>query len=87
MGDTDAVTVLEMAHRRQLVNAGVLRTDSLLIPERPLPQGNDSVMVVGGGGRVKSGAVHPSISTLRTGKSIQNPLGWEEPHAKRSDAG
>ena len=38
MGDTNAVTVLEMAHRRQLINAGVLRTDSLLLPERPLPQ-------------------------------------------------
>ena len=38
-GDTNAVTVVEMAHRRQLVNAGVLRTDSLLLPERPLPQG------------------------------------------------
>ena len=39
MFDTNAVTVLEVAHRRQLVNAGVLRTDSLLLPERPLPQG------------------------------------------------
>ena len=29
----------ERAHRRQLINAGVLRTDSLLLPERPLPQG------------------------------------------------
>ena len=41
MDDTNAVTVLEMAHRRQLINAGVLRTDSLLLPERPLPQGNE----------------------------------------------
>ena len=39
MGDTNAVTVLEMAHRRQLINAGVLRTGSLLLPERPLKQG------------------------------------------------
>ena len=38
MGDTNAVSVLEMAHRRQLVNAGVLRTDSLLLLERPPPQ-------------------------------------------------
>ena len=30
-----------MAHRRQLINAGVLRTDSLLLPERPLPPGNE----------------------------------------------
>ena len=29
----------EMAHRRQLINAGVLRTGSLLLPERPLKQG------------------------------------------------
>ena len=35
MGDTNAVTVLEVAHRRQLINAGVLRTDSLLLPKRP----------------------------------------------------
>ena len=41
MGDANAVTVLEMAHRRQLINAGVLRTDSLLLPERPLPYGNE----------------------------------------------
>ena len=41
MGDTNAVSVLEMAHRRQLVNAGVLRTDSLLLLERPLPQENE----------------------------------------------
>ena len=34
MGDTNAVSVLEMAHRRQLVNAGVLRTNSLLLLER-----------------------------------------------------
>ena len=39
-----AVTVLEMAHRRQLINAGVLRTDSLLLPERPLPQGDCTLM-------------------------------------------
>ena len=39
MGDTNAVSVLEMAHRWQLINAGVLRTDTLLLPERPLPQG------------------------------------------------
>ena len=39
MGDTNAVSVLEMAHRRQLVNAGVHRFDSLLLLERPLPQG------------------------------------------------
>ena len=38
MGDTNAVCVLEMAHKRQLINAGVLRTDSLLLPERPLPK-------------------------------------------------
>ena len=38
MGDTNAVTALEMAHRRQLINAGVLRTDPLLLPERPPPQ-------------------------------------------------
>ena len=41
MGDTNAVSVLEMAHRRQLINAGVLRTDSLLLPERPLPHGDE----------------------------------------------
>ena len=35
MGDTNAVSVLELAHRRQLINAGVLRTDSLLLLERP----------------------------------------------------
>ena len=39
MGDTNAVAVLELAHRRQLINAGVLRTETLLLPERPLPQG------------------------------------------------
>ena len=39
MGDTNAVAVLEMAHRRQLINAGVLRSGSLLLPERPLPDG------------------------------------------------
>ena len=41
MGDTNAISVLEMAHRRQLINAGVLRTESLLLPERPLPQGTE----------------------------------------------
>ena len=41
MGHTNAVSVLEMAHRRQLINAGVLRTHSLLLPERPLPHGNE----------------------------------------------
>ena len=41
MGDTNAVTVLEMSYHRQLINAGVLRTDSLLLPERPLPQGQE----------------------------------------------
>ena len=41
MGDTNAVSVLEMAHRRQLINAGALRTHSLLLPERSLPQGNE----------------------------------------------
>ena len=40
MGDTNAAMVLEMAHRRQLINAGVLRPDSLLLLERPLPQGD-----------------------------------------------
>ena len=39
MGDTNAVAVLEMAHRRQLINAGVLRSETLLLPERPLPDG------------------------------------------------
>ena len=37
-GDTNAVTVLEMAHRRQFTDAGVLRTDTLLVPECPLPR-------------------------------------------------
>ena len=41
LGDTNAVSVLENAQRRQLINAGVLRTDSLLLPERPLPQENE----------------------------------------------
>ena len=41
MGDTNAVSVLDLAHRRQLINAGVLLTDSLLLPERPLPEGNE----------------------------------------------
>ena len=41
MGDTNAVSVLEMAHGRQFINAGVLHTDSLQSPERPLPQGNE----------------------------------------------
>ena len=41
MGDTNAVSVLEMADKRQLINAGVLRTDTLLLPERPLPQSNE----------------------------------------------
>ena len=30
-----------MAHRRQLTNAGALRSDSPLLPGRPLPQGNE----------------------------------------------
>ena len=41
MGDTNAVSVLETAHRRQLINVGVLRADSLLSPEHPLPQGRE----------------------------------------------
>ena len=41
MGDTNVVSVLAMAHECQHINAGVLRTDSLLLPERPLPQGNE----------------------------------------------
>ena len=41
MGDTNAVAVLEMAHRRQLINAGALRSETLLLPERPLPDGPD----------------------------------------------
>ena len=39
MGDTNAVTVLELAHRRQLINANVLSPETLLLPERPLPDG------------------------------------------------
>ena len=41
MGDTNAVTVLELAHRRQLINANVLSPETLLLPERPLPDGPD----------------------------------------------
>ena len=32
-------TVLELAHRRQLINAGVLATDPLLLLQRPRPHG------------------------------------------------
>ena len=39
MGDTNAVIVLELAHRRQLVNANVLTPETLLLPERPPPEG------------------------------------------------
>ena len=39
MVDTNAVTVLELAHRRQLINANVLSPETLLLPERPLPDG------------------------------------------------
>ena len=41
VGDADAVTVLEMAHRRQLISAGALHVDSLLLLERLLPRGAD----------------------------------------------
>ena len=39
VGDTNAVTVLELAHRRQLINANVLSLETLLPRERPLPEG------------------------------------------------
>ena len=39
IGDTNAITVLELAHRRQLINANVLSPETLLLPERPLPDG------------------------------------------------
>ena len=39
MGDANAVAVLEMAHRGQLINAGALHVNSLFLPERPLPRG------------------------------------------------
>ena len=39
MGDANAVTLLEVAHRRQLINANVLTAETLLLPERPLPEG------------------------------------------------
>ena len=39
MGDTNAVSVQEMAHRHQPTNA--VRTESLLLLERPLPQSNE----------------------------------------------
>ena len=41
MGDTNAVSVLELDHRRQLLSAGMVRTESLLLPDRPLPQGKE----------------------------------------------
>ena len=41
LGDTSAVTVLELAHRRQLINASVLSFETLLLPERPLPDGSE----------------------------------------------
>ena len=42
MGDTNTVTVLELAHKRQLINANVLTAESLLLPERPPPEGPES---------------------------------------------
>ena len=41
MGDTSGVTVLELAHRRQLSNAAVLSPETLFLFERPLPDGPD----------------------------------------------
>ena len=41
MGDTNAVTVLELAHRCQPIGANVLSPETLLLPERPLPDGPD----------------------------------------------
>ena len=39
MGDTNAIAVLELAHRRQLISAGVLSPEASLLPGRPLPDG------------------------------------------------
>ena len=41
VGDANAVTVVEMARCRQLISAGALHVDSLLLPERSLPRGPD----------------------------------------------
>jgi len=40
MGDLNAVTAIQVAHRRQLIAAGALHPESLLLPGRPFPTGD-----------------------------------------------
>jgi hypothetical protein len=39
MGDKNAVTMIQEAHRRKLISAGVLRPEELLMPGNPFPSG------------------------------------------------